>query len=108
MSPSFESALAPTFKRVVETPQEVAPVLGYLMTPIALGAYVLGCWRLGADMGWMGEFFISRGLFSHWQVWLALGIGIQAWPPTWCGSAAMTARCSPETMIQTARFQMSL
>jgi hypothetical protein len=78
MSPSIEAALAPTFKRVVETPQEVAPVLGYLMTPIALAAYVLGFWRLGADMGWMGEFFISRGLFSHWQVWLALGIAIQS------------------------------
>ncbi|HUS06462.1 MAG TPA: hypothetical protein VMZ52_09210 [Bryobacteraceae bacterium] len=47
------------------------------MTPISLVSYVLSFWRLGADMGWMGAFFLSRGLFSHWQVWLALGIGIQ-------------------------------
>jgi hypothetical protein len=32
----------------------------------------LGVWRLGADLGWAGAFFINRGLLSHWQVWFAL------------------------------------
>ena len=35
-------------------------------------ALVLGVWRLGADLKWTGAFAISRGLFSHWQVWIAL------------------------------------
>jgi hypothetical protein len=29
-------------------------------------------WRLSADLKWAGEFAISRGLFSHWQVWIAV------------------------------------
>ena len=47
-------------------------MLGYLMTPIALVGYVLALWRLGADMNWLDEFFIRQGLFSRWQVWLAI------------------------------------
>jgi len=57
--------------------QEVAPLFRYLLTPVALVAYVLAGWRLGADLNWTGEFFISRGLLSHWQVWLALAIATQ-------------------------------
>lgn len=47
------------------------------MTPVALAGYVLAGWRLGADMNWTGEFFISNGFLSHWQVWLALAIATQ-------------------------------
>ena len=54
-----------------------APVLGFLMTPFALTGYVLAFWRLGADMNWLGEFFITKGLLSRWQVWLALAIATQ-------------------------------
>src|SRR3954449_11202034 len=55
----------------------VAPLFRYLLKPVALLAYVLAGWRMGADMNWTGEFFISKGLFSHWQVWLALAIATQ-------------------------------
>lgn len=48
-----------------------------LMTPAAFSAYALGCWRIAADMKWTGEFAISEGIFSHWQVWIALGAVIQ-------------------------------
>lgn len=44
------------------------------MTPIALVGYVLAVWRLGADLNWLGEFFISNGFLSRWQVWLAIAI----------------------------------
>jgi hypothetical protein len=47
------------------------------MTPVALVGYVLAFWRLGADLNWLGEFFISQGLFSRWQVWLAIAIVTQ-------------------------------
>jgi hypothetical protein len=38
--------------------------------PAALLAFTLAFWGVAADLHWTGEFFISRGLFSHWQVWL--------------------------------------
>ena len=51
-----------------------------LLTPISLMAYVLGFWRLAADMGMAGAFVLD-GLFSHWQVWIALALALQltAW-----------------------------
>jgi hypothetical protein len=45
---------------------------GALLTPAALMALVLGCWRLASDLNLTGEFVIARGLFSHWQVWMVL------------------------------------
>jgi hypothetical protein len=41
-----------------------------LLMPAALLAFTLAFWGVAADLHWTGEFFISRGLFSHWQVWL--------------------------------------
>jgi hypothetical protein len=43
-------------------------------------AYVLGMWRLASDMGMAGAFVIT-GLFSHWQIWMAIGALLQlcAW-----------------------------
>jgi hypothetical protein len=49
--------------------RHVALALGALLTPAALMAYVLGFWRLAADIGVAGEFGIT-GLFSHWQIWI--------------------------------------
>ena len=39
-------------------------------------AYVLGIWRLASDMGIAGEFGIT-GMFSHWQIWMAMGVTLQ-------------------------------
>ncbi len=57
--------------------RQSALAIASLMTPVALMAWALGFWRLAADMKWAGEFAISEGLFSHWQVWFALGVGVQ-------------------------------
>lgn len=57
--------------------RHAAAVMASLLTPVALMAWVLGGWRLLADIGITGTFAISTGLFSHWQVWIALGIGVQ-------------------------------
>jgi hypothetical protein len=46
-----------------------------LLIPISLMAYVLGFWRLAADMGMAGA-FVFYGLFSHWQVWIALALAL--------------------------------
>ena len=61
--------------------RRVALALSALMTPAAVMASVLGLWRLAADMKWAGEFAISSGLFSHWQVWLVFAALLQrcAW-----------------------------
>lgn len=55
--------------------QRVALGLAVLLSPAAFLAAVLGLWRIAADMSLAGNFAISSGLFSHWQVWLvAAGI----------------------------------
>jgi hypothetical protein len=69
---------SPLFQQAMNTPGQFRPIFRYLMTPIALIQYVLAGWRLGADLQWTGNFFIERGLLSHWQVWLALAIVTQA------------------------------
>jgi len=52
--------------------RRLAWAAGALLTPAALAAFVLGIWRLAADLGVAGEFAIPAGLLSHWQVWLVL------------------------------------
>lgn len=47
-----------------------------LLNPAGFLACSLAVWRIGADLKWMGQFAISDGLFSHWQVWLAMGIAL--------------------------------
>jgi hypothetical protein len=64
--------LGPTFGRSLARNHELASLTAALLTPAAAMALVLGVWRLGADLRWTGAFAISRGLFSHWQVWIAL------------------------------------
>jgi hypothetical protein len=61
--------------------RRLALAFGALLTPAAVMASVLGLWRLAADMKWTGEFAITSGLFSHWQVWLASAAVLQrgAW-----------------------------
>jgi hypothetical protein len=56
----------------------LALALSALLTPAALMAFALSFWRFGADVNWTGRFAIADGLFSHWQVWGALGIVLQA------------------------------
>jgi hypothetical protein len=74
----LEPAIHPALKRVFKTnAPQMAPLFQYLLTPIAFVGYVLAFWRLGADLNWTGEFFITSGLLSHWQVWLALAIATQ-------------------------------
>jgi hypothetical protein len=47
-----------------------------LLTPLAVIALAFGMWRFGSDIGWTGDFIISNGLFSHWQVWIALAAAL--------------------------------
>ncbi len=58
--------------------QRVALAAAVLLTPAALMALALGAWRVAADMKWAGAFAISSGFFSHWQVWIAAAVLLQA------------------------------
>ncbi|MFB3825404.1 MAG: hypothetical protein ACE15B_01500 [Bryobacteraceae bacterium] len=61
----------PKVERSGRKNRRAALAMGALLTPAAVMAAVLGCWRLAADLKMAGDFAISSGLFSHWQVWLA-------------------------------------
>jgi cation transport ATPase len=50
--------------------RNLALALASLLTPSALIAFTIAFWRISADLRWTGDFFISTGIFSHWQVWL--------------------------------------
>lgn len=57
--------------------QHVALAMASLLTPAAVMACALAFWRLAADVNVTAQFPIARGLFSHWQVWLALAGSLQ-------------------------------
>jgi hypothetical protein len=57
--------------------RQAALVASSLMTPLAVMAWALAGWRLSADLKWTGDFAIRSGIFSHWQVWIALGLVVQ-------------------------------
>jgi hypothetical protein len=68
----------PQLKQKRNASRRLALALSALLTPAALMAFALAFWRFGADMNWTGRFAIPDGLFSHWQVWGAMGITIEA------------------------------
>jgi hypothetical protein len=51
--------------------RHVAAAIAALMTPVTLMMFVMGMWRLGADVGVATEFPIPEGVWSHWQTWIA-------------------------------------
>jgi len=67
----------PSRRKAYSFNRQVAHGTAALLSPASVMAFVLGSWRLGADLNLTGEFAISRGLFSHWQVWFALGAAMQ-------------------------------
>jgi hypothetical protein len=55
----------------------MATLAASLLTLVSISCASLGLWRLGADLNWAGDFVISHGLLSHWQVWIGAAIGVQ-------------------------------
>ncbi len=47
------------------------------LTPLAVMAFVLACWRVAADLNWTGSFAIPTGFFSHWQIWMGAAVLLQ-------------------------------
>jgi hypothetical protein len=51
---------------------QLALAVGSLLTPLALLSFTVSFWGFAAEFRWASGFFITAGMFSHWQVWLAL------------------------------------
>ena len=66
--------LAPT---LVTLGRQLLNILVALLTPASLVALAMGLWRVSMDLDWAGAFPITEGFFSHWQVWIALAIGLK-------------------------------
>jgi hypothetical protein len=67
----------PPIKRKTGKNRHLASAAGALLIPASLMVYVLGFWRLASDMGLATGFTIA-GLFSHWQMWIALAVALHA------------------------------
>lgn len=57
--------------------KRVALAVSALLTPGAFLASVLALWRIAADLSWTGQFAITSGVFSHWQVWMVVAVLLQ-------------------------------
>ena len=68
---------ASLFAEALTLGRQLPKILVTLLTPAALVALAMGLWRLGTDLDWAGAFPISAGIFSHWQVWIALSIALK-------------------------------
>ena len=49
-----------------------------LLTPLSLIAFTIFLWSLAAEFHWTSNFPVSRGLFSHWQMWLVMAATLLA------------------------------
>ncbi len=74
LSPRLPSELAAT---LLTLGRQLPNILVALLTPASLVAFVMGLWRISIDLDWASEFPIAAGFFSHWQVWIALAIGLK-------------------------------
>jgi hypothetical protein len=63
-------------KRQRQEHNEVLQAATSLLTPACVMAYVLAFWRLAADIGIAADSGM-RGTFSHWQLWVVLGVILQ-------------------------------
>jgi hypothetical protein len=57
-------------RRAFTSQRNFALAVAWLLAPCALVAFTLTCWSVAADLRWTSGFFVSTGLFSHWQSWL--------------------------------------
>jgi len=67
----------PKVGRKRKTGRRLAIGIAAFLPPLAFTAGVLAVWRIAADLKLAGSFAISRGLFSHWQVWLGGAIFLE-------------------------------
>src|SRR5438045_3508358 len=69
--------VGPRIKKITGKNRNAALAIAALVTPATLLAFVLAFWRMSSDLGFTSAFPITSGLFSHWQVWLAIAVVAQ-------------------------------
>ena len=67
----------PKIKKITGKNRNTALAIASLVTPATLLAFALAFWRMSSDLGVTSAFPITTGLFSHWQVWLAIALVAQ-------------------------------
>jgi|SRR5579871_1261805 len=93
---ALSERLRPAFGRIADISHEAASALAAFLTPAAVVVLGFGIWRLGTDLGWTGQFIFSNGLFSHWQVWLALAAVLKL-----LASYILRANLRPASSVET-------
>ncbi len=68
--------IGPRVRRTGTKNQRLALAFGSLLVPVVLGAWVLALWRLASDLRFASDFAITEGIFSHWQVWIAIALAL--------------------------------
>lgn len=53
-----------------------APAIAALLAPASLIAFTISCWSIADRFHWTTNFFVSTGLFSHWQTWMILAAAL--------------------------------
>ncbi|MFL6451457.1 MAG: hypothetical protein ACJ746_27835 [Bryobacteraceae bacterium] len=61
-----------TRQSIVDLQSQVALAFAALFAPCALLAFTICIWSFAAELGLVGQFYVTAGIFSHWQVWLCL------------------------------------
>ena len=54
------------------TVQELASIGATLLSPASALSMAMAVWRLGQDLGFARNFFLTTGPLSHWQVWFGI------------------------------------
>ncbi len=54
--------------------RHIAGAVSALLTPASVVAATLAVWGVAADIGLTSQFAITKGFFSHWQVWAGTAV----------------------------------
>lgn len=54
---------------IVDLQSQIALGLAALFAPSALLAFTICFWSFAAELGLVGAFYVTTGVFSHWQIW---------------------------------------
>ena len=73
----IQMRLPPTVRATEARIRHFVLTVSNWLTLASIAASVCAFWRLWADLNWTEQFAVSRGLFSHWQVWLAAAVLLQ-------------------------------